>query len=262
MTFRALSLLGLFLAASACDSTAPPPADGCVENRTLSIGATVSGIVSARDCAIPDEFNRHGDSYGFTLTTQSTISLTVSGDTEMILRIRDRGRATNQEVAYMSARRQYGAFAVLKAGSYSLDLAAYKPDASGNYTLTAANVAPPLPAGCIAPPGQMVFATVGVTVQGELTSGDCQGSGTTRSDTYTAMFPGGTVRTITVTTSSTSGGTVEVRFLDIPTSVVVSGTRSTPGDIVVQVSPITTYYTIAVMGSPGSGTITYTLRIE
>jgi len=269
MRLRATSVLGLLLgtflvSAETCESTAPPP-DTCVEGLSLTIGTPQAGAVASGDCALPDGDGHHGDSYAFTLAEQSTVAFNVSGTTETVLRIRDNDKTGEQDVVIReSDMSQYGTFAVLKAGSYTLDIAADEDDASGDYTIGSAIITPPNPGGCLMPPAQFMFATVGITVNGVLTGADCLGSGTAHYDNYNVKFPAGGVRKITVTTSSPTGGAVEVRMADNPATLATNpGARNTAGDIVVQFSPTAAgYYIIGVLGSPGSGTITYTLKIE
>jgi hypothetical protein len=259
MRLRAMSVLGLFLAAAGtCEGTTEPPPDTCVEGQTMTIGTDVTGAVAGGDCALDDH---HADSYSFTLTEQSTIRFGVTGQTETVLRIRDNSLTGEQDVAiHDNGLSQYQTFVVLKPGSYTLDIAADEDGGSGNYTISSAVLAALQPAGCVQPPNQWRFAAVGVTVSGVITSADCAGAPTFFFDGHIVKFRSPGARKITATVSA--GGAVEVRTFEGNTLATQPVSRNTAGDIVVQFSPATGYYAISILVAPGSGSVTYTLKIE
>lgn len=256
--------VGLFIATLGftCDNTAPPP-DTCVTGLTLTIGTPTTGAVAGGDCALPDGEGRHGDSYAFSVETQTIVRFNISGTTETAIRIRDNGMTGEQDVAiHDNGLSEYQTFVVLKPGSYTLDIAADEDDASGDYTIASTVLTAPQPTGCIQPPNQWRFAAVGVTVSGEITGTDCAGSGAGRVDNFNVkMFSGGP-RKITVTVSA-AGAAVEVRLMDSPSLVTTPMARGNAGDIVVQFSPSSTdYYNIAIISTPGASPTTYTIKFE
>ena len=114
MKLRAMSVLGLFLAAAGtCEGTTEPPPDTCVTGQTLTIGTDIAGAVAQGDCELPNSEGTRGDSYAFTLASQSFVRLNIAGTTETKIRVRDTGKAGDaQEVVLMeSGQASYQAFA-------------------------------------------------------------------------------------------------------------------------------------------------------
>jgi hypothetical protein len=266
MKLRAMSVLGLFLAAAGtCEGTTEPPPDTCVEGMTLTIGTDVSGAVAQGDCELPNGEGTRGDSYAFTLANQSIVRVTISGSTETKIRIRDNAKAGDaQEVVLMEAGlTDYQAFAALPAGSYTLDIAS-DDEAAGNYTIKSAVLTPPeQPIGCVVEPNNWRFAAIGTTIQGQITGNDCQASGANRADNYLVRMPAGTGRKITITVPASQGFAVEIRKQGTPNTVTNPQSRNTAGDIVVQFTPNQlTYYSIGIITIPGSTPLTYTIKVE
>ena len=267
MKLRAMSVLGLFLAAAGtCEGTTEPPPDTCVTGQTLTIGTDIAGAVAQGDCELPNSEGTRGDSYGFTLASQSFVRLNIAGTTETKIRVRDTGKAGDaQEVVLMeSGQASYQAFAALPAGSYVLDIAS-DDEAPGDYTIKSTALTPPeQPIGCITPPSQWRFAAIGTTVQGQITGNDCQASGTNKADNFTVRMPAGVARKITVTVpANASGFAVEIRKEGTPTLVANPGARNTAGDIVVQFTPnALAYYSIGIITIPGATPLTYTIKVE
>jgi hypothetical protein len=269
MRLRTTSVLGLVLgtflvSAETCESTAPPP-DTCVTGRTLTIGSPTAGAVAGGDCLLPDAEGRHGDSYTFSLETQSILAFHVTGTTETGVRIRDNGKTgAQQEVAlHENGLAEYGSFVTLKPGSYTLDIAAEEDDASGDYTIGTNIITAPNPAGCVQPPAHWRFAMVGTTTEGVINSGDCTASQPQyKSDLYLVKaFSGGGVRKVTLTTSAAT--TVEIRLLDSPNLVTSPVFTTAAGTVTAQFNPGTTgYYVVGLIGTPGTGTITYSIKFE
>jgi hypothetical protein len=264
MRIRALSVLGLFLAAAGtCEGTTEPPPDTCVEGMTLTIATPRTGAVAGGDCVLPNADGRHGDSYTFSVETQSIFAFNVTGTTETGVRIRDNSKTgEQQEVAFHdNGLLQYGSFVTLMPGSYTLDIAADEDGASGDYSIGSSIATAPQPSNCVQPPEHWRFAMIGTTTGGAITSGDCAGASTFFVDAYNVMMLAGSARKITVTMSA--GGAVEVRLMDSPTLVTLPVSRNTAGDNIVNFTPPTTgYYNIAIIAAPGTGTITYTIKIE
>jgi hypothetical protein len=265
MRLRALSVLGLFLAAAAtCEGTTEPPPDTCVTGLTLTVGTPTTGAVAGGDCLLPDADGRHGDSYTFTVETESIFAFNVSGSTETGVRIRDNSKTGAQaEVAlHENGLSEYGSFVTLKPGSYTLDIAADEDDASGDYSIGTSFATAPQPTGCILPPAHWRFAMVGTTTGGAITSGDCAGGQPQyKVDAYNVMMFSGGVRKVTLTTSAAT--TIEIRMLDNPALVTSPVVANAAGTVTAQFTPgASGYYTIALIGTPGTGAITYSIKIE
>jgi hypothetical protein len=270
MKIRAMRVLGvlsglLLVSAETCGSTEPPP-DTCVTGQTLTVGADITGAVAQGDCVLPNADGTRGDSYAFTLASQSFLRLNVSGSTETKIRIRDNGKSGDlQEVVLMEVgQAEYQAFTALPAGSYTLDIAS-DDEAPGTYAIKSAMLTPPeQPVGCIVEPSQMRFATIGTTIQGQITGTDCAASGTNKADNYYVRMPAGAPRKITVTVpANTSGYAVEIRKIGTPTLVTNPGTRNSAGDIVVQFTPNQLeYYSIGIITIPGANPLIYTIKVE
>lgn len=260
MKLRAMSVLGLFLAAAGtCEGTTEPPPDTCVTGLTLTIGTDKTGAVAGGDCELPDGEGRRGDSYAFTIETQTTIRFNITGTTETGIRIRDNSLTGEQDVAiHDNGLSEYQTFVVLKPGSYTLDISADENDASGDYTIKSTILASPQPSGCIQPPGQWRFAVIGVTVSGVLASGDCPGGVNNVFDGYVVKKYGGP-RTITVTVSGPAA--VEIRNRDT-NALMLSGFKNAAGDIVLNFAAVPDYYLISVLTQGPGVTINYTLKIE
>jgi hypothetical protein len=260
-----MSVLGLFLVTSAgvCDGLTEPPPDTCEEGvtKTLTIGSPTTGAVAGGDCELPNGDGRRGDSYNFTVATMSTFSYNIQGQTETGIRIRE----GNTEIAlHDNGLTNYNGFVVLKPGTYTIDISADENDASGDYSIGSGFPTAPQPQGCIAPPEHMRFAQIGSTINGEITSGDCAGSGTAKVDAFNVMMTGGVVRKVTITVPATATGVaVEIRRIDSPTLVTTPQARNTVGDIVVNFTPsVTDYFNIAIITSPGTGAVAYTVKFE
>jgi hypothetical protein len=262
-----MSVLGLFLAAAGtCEGTTEPPPDTCVTGQSLTIGTDIAGAVAQGDCELPNSEGTRGDSYAFTLASQSFLRLNISGTTETKIRVRDTGKAGDaQEVVLMEVgQTSYQAFAALPAGSYTLDIAS-DDEAPGDYTIKSATLTPPeQPVGCMVEPNQSRFAAIGTAVQGQITGTDCQASGANKADNFYVRMPAGTPRKITVTVpANTAGFAVEIRKMGNPTLVANPGGRNTAGDIVVQFTPNQlTYYSIGIITIPGANPLVYTIKVE
>ena len=265
MRLRALSVLGLFLAAAGtCEGTTEPPPDTCEVGLTLTIATPRTGAVAGGDCVLPNAEGRRGDSYTFSVETQSIFAFNVTGTTETGVRIRDNSKTgEEQEVAvHDNGLAQYGSFVTLKPGSYTLDIAA-DDDASGDYTIGSSIATPPQPSNCIQPPDHWRFAMIGTTTEGAITGGDCVGAQTQyKVDSYLVKaFAGGGIRKVTLTTSAAT--TIEIRLLDNPALVTSPVVANAAGTVTAQFTPnVTGYYTIALIGTPGTGAITYSIKIE
>jgi hypothetical protein len=266
MRLRAMSVLGLFLVTSAgvCDGLTEPPPDTCEEGvtKTLTIGSPTTGAVAGGDCQLPDGDGRRGDSYTFTVTTTSIFSYNVQGQTETGIRIRE----GNTEIAvHDNGLENYNGYVALKPGTYTLDIAADEEGASGDYSIGSGLPVAPNPQGCAQqPPEHMRFAQLGVTVSGEIKSTDCAGSASNKVDNFNVRMTAGAARKITVTVPATANGVaVEIRRIDSPTLVTTPQARNTAGDIVVNFTPgVTDYFNIAIITTPGTATIAYTVKFE
>lgn len=263
MRVRAFGVLALVVVATGATCDEPVAPDTCVEGRTMTIGTDVTGAVAGGDCDLPDGDGRVGDSYAFSVQTQSVIRFDVTGGTETGIRIRDNSKTGEQDVAlHDNGLSSYQSFVVLKPGSYTLDISADENDASGNYTIKTSLLAPPQePAGCIQPPNQWRFAAVGVTISGLITTNDCAGSGAGRVDNYNVKMIQGGFRRVTVTVSA--GAAVEIRLMDSPAFVTTPMARNTAGDILVSFTPTSSdYYNIAIISTPGANPTSYTIKFE
>jgi hypothetical protein len=257
---RALAGIAAIIAvvtSATCEETTAP--DTCVQGRTMTIGVDVTETVAGGDCALD---GRHVDSYQFTLASQATIRFNINAQTGTDIRVRDNGKSGDQEIVlHDNDQTQYATFATLPAGSYTLDVAASEDGDDGTYTIASTALESPAPIGCLTPPGQIRFAAIGVQAGGTITGGDCPGAPTFFHDDYNVRFAAGGVRKITV--SASAGFAIEVRVKDASPLVTQPVSRNTAGESVVQFSPTATaYYSIAVIAAPGSGAITYTIRIE
>jgi hypothetical protein len=260
-----MSVLGLFLVttASTCEGVTDPPPDTCVTGRTMTIGTDVTGAVAGGDCALPDGDGRVGDSYEFTLASQSIVRFNVNGATETGIRIRDNSLTSDEKdvALHDNGLSQYQTFAVLKAGTYTLDISADENDAAGDYTIVSAVLTPPeQPTGCLQPPGQWRFANVGVTVSGVLKNGDCPGGVNNVYDAYVIKQNGPGPRKITVTVSG--GAAVEIHNWDTNALVGTPAAKNTAGDIIVNIPPAIGYYAVSILTQGPGVTINYTIKIE
>jgi hypothetical protein len=257
---RAMSVLGCALLLGAGCPTEPPP-DTCEEGvtKTLTIGSPTTGEVAEGDCELPNADGRHGDSYNFTVDATSIFNYNVQGSTETGIRIRQ----GDVEIAeHENGVLNFNGYVALKPGTYTLDIAS-DDGATGTYSIGSGFPTPPNPQGCASQgPDHMRFAQVGVTFGGEIKSTDCTGGQPQyKVDNFNVRMIAGTARKITVTVSAAA--TVELRRIGNPALVTTPKFVNAAGNIVVDFTPgATDYFNIAIIATPGTGTITYTLKVE
>jgi hypothetical protein len=257
MKTRALvfAALAASLAATCDDITAP---DTCVQGRSLTIGTPVVDSATAGDCRLDD---KHGDSYAFTLASQTTVKFNMVGAEPTLLRVRDASKTGDaaELVLHQPIPATYNTFVVLPAGSYIVDVAAVEDEDVVNYTLGSSVVDDPGPVGCVPTPNH-IYAAVGVTVSNAISTNDCFGANNAfYADAYLVKMNG--ARTLTIT--GAAGINVEIH--DGETNALITHkAQNTAGTNVMKfIPPKPGYYVIGLIGTPDLSAVgAYTLKIE
>ena len=253
LRLRAVAVLAMPVVLIAAECGTEPPPDTCETGLTLSIGTPVTGAVAGGDCALD---GRHVDSYAFSVAAQSIIRFNTNGQTGTDVRVRTAG---NKEIAlHDNDQTQFATFVILTPGDYILDVAASEDGEKGDYTIGSTLLTAPQPIGCLQPPGQWMWAAIGVDVAAAITADDCAGAPGFRFDGYLVYMTGNQPRTITVT-GAQIGNNVEIRAKDQP-ALLKQQARNTAGANVVSFTPPQTgYYQIGVIWGVNG---TYSFKVQ
>ena len=165
-------------------ATAPPPFD-CTTVANYSIGANVNGMLTTADCADPGDYTI-ADYHRFTLAAPGPVSVTVRATGSAALVVRLYGASDNVvDAEYVGAGMSRIIGGSLPAGTYMVVVAAETPERLGSYSLSSAAALPP-PFDCTS----VNPHTLGTTVNGGLTAGDCPDpNGYTVADYYRFVLP-------------------------------------------------------------------------
>jgi hypothetical protein len=215
MRYRIWMLLAT-VSLAACDTITGSGTTDCTSAQAYSLGASISGSLSDADCQFKGTV---GDVYGLTLSSQTTVSFTLSAQFAAVFSVSAgtvSGTQAPPEVVYAEGR-NVTFFGVLAAGTYSVLVGTEKD--KGDYAFSTSATSP---SGCAD-----VFTTVGVSVSGTLTSNDCVGGlATVRQDIYEFRLRAG--QTINVSARINRAGAVLLKTGDADSPNLVTRQLSAP----------------------------------